>query len=523
MRRRARSRHIVDPFANETLLRRFPPAPGGAPRVLLAAPAPYSVGMGGLSLQAVWESCLQTGLACDRAFSDFPHGETLWPRVRLRSYDLVGFSLPYELDWLALPAMLAAGGLPVWPRERRDDCPLVIAGGASVTMNPEPLSDLVDAFVIGEAEPVIPALAHVLRQEADREARLGALAALPGLYVPARPPPKPIRRLVWGGVADQPRTSLVLSPESAFPGRFLIEMGRGCPMGCRFCLVGSLYAPVRYANRDSVLRAARQALGFTRKIGLIGAALSAYPGLDGLVQELVESGADVSLSSLRADRLSPQLLQALRQGGQDTVTIAPEAGAERLRRAIGKPIADAQLAAAVAAAAECGVRVVRLYFMTNLPGETQADRAALADLVAGWAARFPTLRFAVTLSPFVPKPWTPFEEQTFPGAREVKSTLDDLAVCLRAATKAQVRPGSPRLAAVQAALSRGDRGVGRALVAAAQEGGSHAALKKALRAEGVNLDGPLMAPTDKPWLRALGGADGCAADNTGDASEGGCG
>ncbi|MBM3498457.1 MAG: radical SAM protein, partial [Armatimonadetes bacterium] len=386
---------------------------------------------------------------------------------------------------------------------------------ASVTMNPEPLAALIDAFVIGEAEPIVPAVVGAVVGAQSRSERLRALARLPGLYVPTQPPTTPVRRLVWPGAATHPRTSLVLSPYAAFPDRFLIEVGRGCPMGCRFCLARTIYQPIRYATRESLLAAAQEGLRVTRKIGLLGASLSGYPRLSELVAELVGAGADVSLSSLRADRITPELLSALRRGGQETVTIAPEAGTETLRAAVGKPIPNAALEAAVAAAAEAGLPEVKLYFMTGLPGETPADREAVVELVEGWASRFPTLRFAVTLSPFVPKPWTPLEGEPCPSVREAREIVEGLSAGLRRRTRANVRPGSARLAAVQAALARGDFAVGRALIEAAEQGGGHAALKKALKREGVDLDRPQEAPDEKPWERAIGIAETCGEPGAG--------
>jgi radical SAM superfamily enzyme YgiQ (UPF0313 family) len=429
----------------------------------MAAGAPYAVGMGGLSLQAVWESFWQAGAECDRAFSSYPDGAAVEPPLLLPGYRLIGFSLPFELDWPAVPAMLLAGGLSPWSAERGNDDPLVIAGGASVTMNPEPLAEVVDAFVLGEAEPVVTDVVRVLEEAFGRGAALDALAELPSVYVPARPMTSPLGRLVWDGVAHSPRTSLVLAPDAAVAGR--------------------LYHPVRYADPEVVLRAATAGMRHTRKVGLIGAALSAYPDLDALIEELVGLGAEVSLSSLRADRLTPRLLRALRSGGQTGVTIAPEAATEALRRAIGKPISEAHLEQALAAATDCGLREVKLYFMTHLPGEAPHDRQAIVEWVAERAAQFPRLRLAVTLSPFVPKPGTPFAAHSFPEEREVKQALRALSADLRRKTRATVRPGSAREAALQARLARGGREVGRALVAAAKEGGGHGALKRALRRE----------------------------------------
>ncbi len=512
-----RSPSIEELFASERLLRAVSGEAAGRARALLVSPSPYTVAMGGLSLQAVWESLQATDLLdCDRAFSGGPDGPPLLPQVDLRRYDLVGFSLPFELEWLNVPAMLGEGGLPVWSGDRGEDCPLVIAGGASVTMNPEPLAEMVDAFVIGELEPIAARLAQAIWESGrygarDREACLNALAELPGVYVPGRPPARPVERLIWDGVSDTPSRSLVLSPHTTFPNRYLIEIGRGCPGGCRYCLSRSIYQPVRYATGEAVVDAARHALPATRHIGLIGASLSGHPELGGLVDEIVGMGAEVSLASLRADRITPSLLQALRSGGQRTITIAPEAGSEALRSAIGKPITDEQLMAAIGAAEQAGMNDVRLYFMTDLPGETAQDAEAAAALVATYVRRFPQLRFAVTLSPFIPKPWTPFEGETFPGARAVRERLEQVTNALPSGARVTVRSGSARWAAVQAALARGGREIGRALVAAGEEGGGYSAMKRALGAEGIDLDGPLPVPGDPLWRKALDAAVACSA------------
>ena len=517
-RRQAPVPSIADLLASERLLRSGPSQPGALPaKALLASPSPYAVAMGGLSLQSVWESLRDTGLLeCDRAFSEAPDGPALLPKVDLRAYDLIGLSLPFELEWLNVPAMLSEGGLPVWSRDRGEDCPFVIAGGASVTMNPEPLAEVVDAFVIGELEPIAERLAEVVAEfgrysARDREACLDALTGMPGVYVPSRAPERPVERLVWDGLTDAPRCSVALSPHTTFPNRFLLEVGRGCPGGCRYCLSRSIYRPVRYATREALTAAARQALPATRHIGLIGASLSGYPQLGDLVEEFVGMGAEVSLASLRADKITPPLLQALRLGGQETITVAPEAGSEPLRRAIGKPIGDEQLLAAVAAAERAGLRDVRLYFMTSLPGETAEDAEAAVGMVESYVAQFPGLRVGVTLSPFIPKPWTPFEGETFPGARAVREGLDRVASTLRARTKVKVRAGSARWAAVQAALARGGREIGPVLVVAAEEGGGYSAMKRGLRAEGIDLDGPLHAPDDMPWRRTLDATAVCSA------------
>ncbi len=371
-------------------------------------------------------------------------------------------------------------------------------------MNPVPLSEMVDVFVIGEFEPIADRVVDALAEADGRGARLAALAAIPGLYVPSVEPGGPVERLRWDGVVDSPRSSLVVSEHSAFPGRFLIEAGRGCPMGCDFCLAGEIYGAVRFAAPETLLETARAGMAVTRRIGLIGSALSGFPRVDELVAELVDAGANVSLSSLRADKLTPLLLESLARGGQRTVTIAPEAAREPLRRSVGKSISDESLAQAIAAAGDAGVREVRLYFMTHLPGETEEDALAIADVVEHWTREHPKLRFAVTVSPFVPKPWTRLAGATFAARIDVRKRLESVAGELRRRTRVTVRSGSARWSSAQAALARGDERIGRAIAQASEDGGDYSALKRALKAEGINMDAPQQAPTEAPWVRALG-------------------
>ncbi|MGQ9730988.1 MAG: B12-binding domain-containing radical SAM protein [Candidatus Zipacnadales bacterium] len=493
-----------DGLAHERFLYRPPSVHSIQLGAALIAPVPYVVAMGGLSLQAVWKSLLDTGAyLCDRAFSMYPTGAPLVPRLNLPDYELVGLSLPYELDWLAIPPLLEAGGLSVQAAERPDDTPIVLGGGASVTMNPEPLADILDAFVIGEVEPVIEGLTQVLLKHKGRAARLAALAELPGIYVPAYPSPEVVRRLVWNGVAMRPRSSLVLATGSVFGDRFLIEVGRGCPMGCQYCLARAIYHPVRYANTEAVLRSAEIGLQHTSRVGLIGSALTGYSELPALVRELVKRRAEVSLSSLRADRIVPELLHALRRGGQHTVTIAPEAGTERLRCHIGKAIKNDTFEQIFQACVEAGITGVKLYFMTGLPTETPTDREAIVETVTAWATRYDNLRFRVTLSPFIPKPWTPLEGALFPGEPASSEMLNQVVRPLQRRLQIDVRAASSRWSAVQAALARGDRSVGRALVHAARRGGSYAAVKQALGIEGIDLEKALTIPAEQPWRKAL--------------------
>jgi radical SAM superfamily enzyme YgiQ (UPF0313 family) len=288
---------------------------------------------------------------------------------------------------------------------------------------------------------------------------------------------------------------------------FLVEAGRGCPQSCRFCLSREIYRPFRPRSAAALLATIRPALAVTPRVGLVGAALSDHPQLLEICETLVAEGAQVSTSSLRADKLQPRLLELLAASGARSVTLAPEAGSEALRASLGKRITQEQILGAAEAAQAAGLHGLKLYFMVGLPEETAADRAAIGELVAEIRRRAPRLRLEVALSPLVPKPHTPWEGLTLPPVaerrargREIQQALGRLGV--RAAL------GSARWALVQTALSRGGEEWGPPLVAAARRGGDWTALNGALREAGRKFEQYLAPPAEAPWK--IVDVDGCA-------------
>jgi len=384
-------------------------------------------------------------------------------------------------------------------------------------MNPEPVAPFVDAAVLGEGEDVIPALAAALAGLGPRHlpgwrrAVLETIAPLPGVYVPSRPEFDPgaggrratVCRLIRPDLDTAQTVSAALSPHTVFADRFLVEVGRGCGRGCRFCLACRLYAPTRVRSPERVIAWSREGLAATPRIGLLGAALSDYPGIDQVATALAEAGAEVSTSSVRIESVSRPLLRALARGGQRTITLAPETGTEALRAQVAKPVTDEQLFAAVEAAAGEGLDQVRLYFMVGLPGETDADAAAIGVLVGQVQARFP-VRLHVTLSPFVPKPHTPLQDTVTLSTKALAARLRTATRAIRQHSRAEVGEWSARWAAIQAVLSRGGRELAEPLLAlsgAAEP--SAAAYAAALALIGVDLRAPReptrLADGAYPW------------------------
>ncbi|HDN80101.1 MAG TPA: radical SAM protein [Chloroflexi bacterium] len=445
---------------------------GGKVPIALVYPNAYYVGMSNLGFQTVYRLFnREPGIVCERAFADETLRDkegfiSLESQRPLSDFPVIAFSIPYELDYFNLALVLRHSNIPLYAEERVDGDPIIIAGGPAVSANPEPLALLVDAFVIGEGEEIIPRLAEVFRETitSPRAEALERLRRIPGVYVPAlhRPDDKPVPRQWVRHLDDYPTHSVVLTWDTEFGDMYLIEIGRGCGRGCRFCLAGHIYRPPRERSVEALLEQAREGLQWRDTIGLVSAAVSDYSRMDELAEELMTLGGCISVSSLRVETVSEKLLKALAQSGTRTITLAPEAGSERLRRIIGKPITDRELFRAVELAARYRIPRLKLYFMLGLPGERDEDVEAAITLVGEIRRRFPG-EVSVNLSPFVPKAHTPFQWVAMAPVEVIKERVKRLKRGLMR-QGVEVQAESPAWAAIQGVLSRGDRKLGRILV-----------------------------------------------------------
>ncbi len=471
---------------------------GGRLRVCLVYPNTYFVGMSSLGFQTVYHLLnSDERVVCERAFvpdqkdladlqrttSTLLSYESLTP---IQQFDVIAFSVSYELDYVNIARVLRLAKLPVMRAERGEEHPLIIAGGAAVSLNPEPLADLVDLFVIGEAEEALGPLVETIVGEREKSHVIPACAAHDGVYVPAVP--RPVERRHVSDLDAWPTHSRLLTPETEFAELFLVEVSRGCGRGCKFCATPSCYWPPRWRSAGAVLASAREGLEHRDAIGLVGAAVSDHPEIDEIARRTVGLGARLSVSSLRADSVSQALIDALARSGARSITLASEAGSERLREAIGKGITDEQMLDALRRAGEAGIREAKLYFMVGLPGEGEEDVGAIVSLVRKCVQTADLSRVTVAAAAFVPKPDTPYEQEPMMPVRELSRRLRTIRDELRKEKHVRLALESANWAVVEGMLSRGDSRLGAVIAAAEAKGGNLAAWREALREAGLTAE-----------------------------------
>lgn len=518
MDHRLKSR-LQEQFAKEHGAYRYPA--GGRTRFALVYPNTYFVGMSNLGLHIIYDLLNQRGdTACERFFlpdrTELPRYErtqtpmmSVETQTPLADFAVIGFAISFEMDYFNVVKMLALSHVRLRSAERGARDPLVIAGGPCATFNPEPLAEIVDAFVIGEGEVIVPALMDAYHEAAreglDRGALLRRLARVPGVYVPAlyvpaydgegkiaaltptADAPATVARQWVEDLDAYPAHTVVVTEETEF-NLYLIETARGCGRHCRFCMAGYCFRRPRNRSLAVIEEQVRAALPYGKKIGLMGAAISDYPEIDELCRSILGEGLSMSVASFRADSVTQELVEALAASGLQTLTLAPEAGSARMRAVINKGIEEHHLFTAIDLGAAAHIPNFKLYIMVGLPFEEAADIAAIIDL----AERLRTYmdengsRGTLTLSvnPFVPKPFTPFQWMPMADKKRLDAIMKEITQALRRHKKIVVHFESPKEALVQAILARGDRRLGKPLMrAAVGRGGKD--LVSEMRTEGL--------------------------------------
>lgn len=415
--------------------------------------------------------------------------ESLTP---VREFDVIAFSIPFEEDYINIPRLLELAGVAQRAKDRGEGAPLVMAGGVAVSLNPEPLAELIDTFIIGEGEGAIGGLAGILNTErkkgAGKKEILKALDLVRCAYVPSfyeflydGPRVKGItplegakKRIRAEKNFDLERFELpqtfVHTPESEFRGAHLVEVERGCGRNCRFCAAGYLYLPPRWRDFDKVKGSVKKGIETSKKVGLVGTAVSEYPHIKETVKAGIALKGEVTLSSLRLDKLDSEFLGLLHEAGYKTVTLAPEAGTARMRDIINKGITGDEIIEAARLIGLAGFLKLKLYFMVGLPAETDEDAGEIAGLALEIKEAMKRGEMTLSINPFIPKPFTPFQWHPFEDPEVIDRRLSIIKKRLSKTKGIEVNALGAKEALIQAYLSRADRRAGEFIIMASREG-----------------------------------------------------
>lgn len=476
--------------------------------VCLAYPNLYRTGMSNLGFQTVYRLLnAHPSVVCERVFLPDPEDVSFYSsgslplfslesRKPLQEFDVVAFSLSFENDYPHVLQMLSLGKIPLIAADRHDKDPLILAGGIAVTMNPEPLADFMDLFLLGEGEEMLPDLIDILA--AGRPTGWGKDAVLHelqknvvGAYIPrfyqvAYDPEGPItdffpidaafpKRIEKRWVKDldaAPTDQAISAPQSAFGHMFLTEVSRGCGRGCRFCAAGYVYRPPRIRRWETLEPSIVRGLAQVNRIGLLGTAVSDHPELERICRFILDRQGQIAVGSLRLDQLTPTMVGMLKEGGIETLSLAPEAGSQRLRDMIRKGIGEDQIHDMATSLLAQGIINIRTYFMIGLPTETDDDITALIDLVTNLSRRTSQAddretkfrRITVSINQFIPKPVTPLQWYPLESIEVARKKIRRIKAAFQQKTPVRIQAESPKGNYLQTLLSVGDRRVGAMLL-----------------------------------------------------------
>jgi len=452
--------------------------------VALVYPSPYRVGMSSLGYQTIYRTINATeARAAHRAF--LPDDLGAWQQARtplvtyeklrpISDYRVVAFSVAYETELAGLIQALELSGIPPLAEDRTEEHPFILAGGPLTFSNPLPLAPFVDALIMGEADQSVHTVLGIIFGSDSKLSALRTLSKQPHVFVPSThgdslPP------IDKADAATIPAFSQIITPHTELRNMFLIEPERGCHRGCTYCVMRrSTNDGMRVVTKERILSLIPD---HAKRVGLVGAATTDHPQITEIVNALVDSGREVGLSSLRADRLNDELVAALRRGGHRILTTASDGASQRMRDVIQRRTTEEQLRQAAKLARRHGMKRLKLYVMVGIPGETDDD----IDELIGFSEELSSLiPVSLGVAPFVAKRNTPLDGAAFAGIPLVEARLRQLRRGVRG--RVDLRATSARWAWVEYVLAQGGSAEGLAVLDAVHAGGRFADWKRAFRA-----------------------------------------
>lgn len=426
------------------------------------------------------------GINVERVYSD-----TKFTQKYVKDVDLFAFSLSFDMDFLEVLSILDRNQIELKSSNRNDTAPLIYAGGPVVTANPEPYSEIFDFMIIGDGEEINISVVKLLMENKtkSKQEKLELLSRLDGIYVP---------KLNQGHVKKITKKlsecvyTPIISEKAFFKNTFILEVERGCANCCGFCLASYLNFPIRFVEYEKIIQTIELGLTKTDKIALLGAQITAHPDFERIceyIHKKIKSGQkiEMGISSLRVDSFTKPIVQTLVDAGQKNLTLAIEAGSERLRKVINKHLDEQQIFNAIDVAISCGLKGLKFYTMIGLPTESDEDIFAITKLSQKIKKKFKGLDFSFGFSTFVPKPNTPFQ---WCGRDSVKSLEKKINYLKKELHKLGIEAAfsSPKWDYWQAVLSRGDAKLTDFLINVYKHGGKLGAFKNSAKQLGLNTD-----------------------------------